>query len=156
MASLDKIDHKILNYLIEDGRIAFSAVAKDIGLTDVATKKRIDSLFKKGIIERITAILNLKALGFENPIFISIRTEMPKTADIVKRLMENDFVTELYQTLGEYNIMAKILVRDLEEAKRFVEQLQSIEGILDVKSTLVLSPMKKSYSLPPETLQKKL
>ena len=69
IVSLDKIDHIILQKLLEDGRASFSAIARDTNLTDVAIKKRFESLKRKGIIKAISAELNYKVLGFENPIF---------------------------------------------------------------------------------------
>ena len=84
--TLDKIDHKIIQKLLEDGRASFSAIAKEIALTDVAIKKRVERLKKRGIISNISAELNLKVLGYENPIFVQIRTEMSKNKDVIKRL----------------------------------------------------------------------
>lgn len=66
---LDKIDHKILQFLIEDGRASFSHIAREVKLTDVAIKKRIERLRMRGIINSFSAELNLKALGYQKPDF---------------------------------------------------------------------------------------
>src|SRR3989344_3449066 len=101
---LDKVDHKILSLLLEDGRASFSTIASDVKLTDVAIKKRIERLKRRGIINSITADLNLKALGYENPVLVQIRSELSKNRDVIKKLRELDYIIELYQVLGEYNI----------------------------------------------------
>ena len=91
MISLDKIDHKILQVLLADGRASYSKIAKETNLTDVAIKKRVESLKRKGVIESISANLNFKVLGFENPVFIQIRTDLAKSiflpAFFLKRLL---------------------------------------------------------------------
>ncbi len=154
--TLDKIDHTILQKLLEDGRASFSSIAKEAKLTDVAIKKRVESLIRKGIISSIGANLNYKVLGYESPIFVQMRTDMGKHKDLVKKLNSFDYVLELYQVLGEYNLMAKIIVPDLESAERFINDLGLIDGISDIKTQLVLSELKKSSALPTQALQKKL
>lgn len=156
VVSLDKIDHKILQKLLEDGRASFSSIAKETKLTDVAIKKRVESLFRKGVISSISANLNYKVLGYENPIFVQMRTDMSKHKDLIKKFNSFDYVLELYQVLGEYNLIAKIVVPNLDAAERFINDLGLVDGISDIKTQLVLSELKNSNSLPAQSLQKKL
>ncbi|MDD5162971.1 MAG: Lrp/AsnC family transcriptional regulator [Candidatus ainarchaeum sp.] len=154
--SLDKIDLVVIQKLIEDGRASFSSIAKEAKLTDVAIKKRVESLKRKGVISSITANLSYKTLGFENPIFIQIRSEVAKNKDLIKKLSALDYVCELYQVLGEYNLLAKIIVQDLDAAEKTISRLGTIDGILDLKTLVVLTEIKRSGALPSEALQKKL
>mgnify|MGYP001616561699 CR=1 FL=1 len=153
---LDKIDFKIIQHLLVDGRASFSAIAKDVSLTDVAIKKRFERLKRKGVIDYISANLNLKIMGYENPIFVQIRSEISKNKDLIKRLKEFDSVIELHQVLGEYNLLAKLVVPNLEVAEKFIESLGSLDGVLDIKTSLILSELKKTNALPLFSLQKKL
>ncbi|MBI4210536.1 MAG: Lrp/AsnC family transcriptional regulator [Candidatus Diapherotrites archaeon] len=156
MEVLDKVDHKILSLLLEDGRASFSAIANEVSLTDVAIKKRVERLKRRGIINAITADLNLKALGYENPVLVQIRSELSKNRDVIKKLNEMDYVLELHQVLGEYNIFAKLVVPDLDSAEKFVERLGTLDGVLDIKTLVVISEVKKSKMLPTLSLQKTL
>lgn len=153
---LDKIDHKILQMLLEDGRASFSQIAREVNLTDVAIKKRVEGLKRKGIIDSISANLNFKVLGFENPIFVQIRSELSKNKDLVKKLGTVDSIVELHQVLGEYNLFAKLIVPNLESAEHVINQIGAFDGILDVKTFVVLSELKRSNSLPSSSLQKRL
>jgi len=154
--SLDKIDHIVLEALLLDGRASFSAIARETKLTDVAIKKRVESLKRKGVISSVSVDLNYKVLGYENPIFVQIRSEVSKNKDIVKKLQNMDFVLELYQVLGEYNLIAKLIVPSIEEAEKFISQLGLIDGVIDLKTMVVLSEAKKSRTLPSKTLQNKI
>ena len=154
--SLDKVDLVIIKNLLNDGRSSFSGIAKQIGLTDVAIKKRVESLKRKGVLSSITANLNLKVLGFENPIYIQIRSEIGKNKDLFKKLNDFDCLIELYQVLGEYNLLAKIVVRDLGEAEKVIAKLGLLDGIIDLKTLVVLSELKHGSVLPNGALQKKL
>ena len=153
---LDRIDHKIIERLLIDGRMSFSSIAKEIKLTDVAIKKRFERLKKRGIIKSIKVSLNLKLLGYENPIFVQIRSEMSKTKDVLKRLRELDYVLELNETLGEYNILVKIVVPSIDNASDFVEKLCAMDGVMDTKTLVVMKEVKNSSSLPAMPLQKKI
>jgi DNA-binding Lrp family transcriptional regulator len=153
---LDKIDYKILQMLLEDGRASFSQIAREVNLTDVAIKKRFESLKRRAIIDSISANINFKVLGFENPIFVQIRSEISKNKDLVKKLNTIDSVVELHQVLGEYNLFAKLIVSDLENAEKVINQIGSFDGILDIKTFVVLSELKRTNSLPSSSLQKKL
>lgn len=154
--SLDKIDHIILRVLLEDGRASFSRIAKETSLTDVAIKKRVESLKRKGVIESISANLDFRVLGFENPVYVQLRTDLAKSKDVVKRFSSMDSVLELYQVLGEYNFLARLLVSDLGHAERVIAEFGKVDGVRDIKTLVVTNQLKRSNSLPTATLQRKL
>ncbi len=154
--SLDRVDHRILQALLSDGRMPYSQIAKDVSLTDVAIKKRVDSLFRKGVIDSIAVNLNFKALGFENPVFIQIRSELPKQKDVIKKISEMESVVELFQVLGEYNLLARVMVKNLADAQAVISRLGTVDGVSDVKTLVAVSQLKKSNHLPSSTLQKRL
>lgn len=153
---LDKIDFLILQKLLEDGRASFSAMARDTNLTDVAIKKRVERLKRKGIVHSITANLNYKSLGYENPIFVQLRTEMGKHKDVLKKLSEMDHVIELYQSMGEYNVLAKIIVPSLDNAEHYLNKMGIMDGVMDMKTMVLLSQAKYQNTLPSQPLQKRL
>ena len=55
---IDKIDNKIVDILLKDGRISYSDIAIKVGLTRTAVKNRISALEEKGIIEGYKAVIN--------------------------------------------------------------------------------------------------
>ncbi|RLG71238.1 MAG: hypothetical protein DRO04_00185 [Candidatus Iainarchaeum archaeon] len=156
VVALDKIDRKILEFLIEDGRASFSKIAKETKLTDVAIKKRVERLKMRGVLQGISAKLNLKSLGYENPIFVLLRTELSKNKDVIKKLQANEYVIELYQVLGEYNLLAKVVLPSLDQAEKFIEKIGLIDGVIDAKTQVILSELKNKVSLPAQVFQKKL
>ena len=154
--NLDKVDLIIIKNLLQDGRASFSSIAKETNLTDVAIKKRVEGLKRKGVISSISANLNYKVLGFENPIYLQIRSEIGKNKDLIKKLGSFDYIVELYQVLGEYNLLAKLIVNDLDAAEKAISRLGLIDGILDLKTLVVLSELKQGHTMPSTALQKKL
>jgi len=155
-ARIDKIDFIVLKQLLEDGRISYSSIAKETNLTDVAIKKRVESLKRRGILNSIKAEINYEVLGFEKPIFIQMRTEVGKTEDIMKKLNTFDYVMESYQVLGEFNILGKLMIPDIKFAEKFIKDISKLDGIIDLKTLIVLTKYKESNSLPSSVLQKTL
>ena len=51
---LDEKDLKIIEILRENARASYSEIAREVGLSESAVRKRIASLIKKGVIRRFT------------------------------------------------------------------------------------------------------
>jgi Lrp/AsnC family transcriptional regulator, regulator for asnA, asnC and gidA len=61
--NFDKTDVKIVNILLEDGRMPASEIARRIGdISERAVRYRIDRMVDGGIIQ-VSAVANLKHLG---------------------------------------------------------------------------------------------
>ncbi|HLD80623.1 MAG TPA: Lrp/AsnC family transcriptional regulator [archaeon] len=151
-ANLDKIDFKIMQMLIRDGRMSFSTIAKEVGLSDVAIKRRVERLQKKKVLRGFTAVLDLDVLGLNHPVYVGLRTELPKTSKVVQELTKSDLVCSLYQTIGYYNVLMKILSPNLKQTRKFIEDLGKIDGVLDVNSTIALSTLKDERYSPVSSL----
>ena len=64
MDSLDHIDRHILQLLEKDGRIAFSTIAQQLGVSNTMIHQRVEKLQAKGIIPEFGPRFDEKALGF--------------------------------------------------------------------------------------------
>ncbi len=155
-AFLDKIDHIVLKALLEDGRASYSAIAKEAGLTDVAIKKRVDSLKRKGILSGIVASINYEVLGFRNPLYVQIRSDISQKKDLLKKLKSIDYVAEIYEVLGEYNFLAKLILPDVGYANQFIKEMETLPAVKDIKTMVVVNNIKNSPTIPMSTFQKRL
>lgn len=155
MSSLDKIDLLLLGRLLEDGRSSFSQLARETNLTDVAIKKRFERLKRQGIINTISADLNLDVLGFTKPVFVLLKTEPSKNKHISKRLSEMEQVVEFHELMGEHNFMLKLVCPDMSHVKRVLDDLGYIDGVRELRSMPVLNVVKKTNALPPTSFQKR-
>ena len=156
MHSLDKVDKLILERLLDDGRASFSQLARETKLTDVAIKKRVERLQKKGILKSISAQLDYASLGYQKPVFLHLRVDPSMNADVKKKLQSMDHVMELYDTMGEYNLLVKLVSPSMELVHRFLQDLGRLGGVRELKSHVVLNEAKRSASLPTSSLQKRL
>ena len=57
---LDEIDQKIVQLLIKNARFSYSDIGKEVGISRVAVKARIQALEKKGLLKNIRQLSILK------------------------------------------------------------------------------------------------
>ncbi len=156
MVKLDKVDVVILKHLVRDGRSSNTEIAKSIGVSDVAIKKRIDSLKNRKILKSITALIDYSVLGFESPVFLFFKTLPEKTREILNKLIQLDYIQEAFLTSGEYSIIAKAIFKKNSDLVKILSDFESMPGITELKQSLIISQEKDSRDLPSSALQNNL
>ena len=75
MNNIDDFDLQILKYLDEDGRMAYSAIATAMGVSNTMIHQRINRLTEQGILTGIKPVLNEKKLGYDWGAFTGLSLE---------------------------------------------------------------------------------
>lgn len=153
MQIIDKIDKFIIEQLAINGRVSFANIAKEINLTDVAIKKRLDRLIQKGIIKSITAEIDYEILGFNEKVEILVTFDPAKQNEIIKKLKEMEDIKEVVEVTGEYNILIRIMALDKADLKMLLDNIFQIDGITKASILTLLKEHKNSKNLPRKILQ---
>jgi DNA-binding Lrp family transcriptional regulator len=153
MQIIDKIDKYIIEQLAINGRVSFANIAKEINLTDVAIKKRLDRLIQKGIIKSITAEIDYEILGFNEKVEILVTFDPSKQNEIIKKLKEMEDIKEVIEVTGEYNILIRIMALDKADLKMLLDNIFQIDGITKASILTLLKEHKNSKNLPRKILQ---
>ncbi|WP_457591565.1 Lrp/AsnC ligand binding domain-containing protein [Geoglobus sp.] len=67
--------------------------------------------------------------------FVLIKVMPRKEREVYERLIKLDEVEELYPLFGEYDLIAKIVVKDFEELSEVVvKKIRSIDGVIETKT----------------------
>lgn len=141
---LDKKDEKIIEILRENGRTSYSQLAKAIGLSDVAVKKRLDNLLYNNVIYNISAKINWKKIGYNYEAVVGVKTMAGKTADIASHLSKDKRILSVYAVVGEFDLIARLISKNMDDIRDFVEnKLSKAEGILEVRTSVVFSKYKE-------------
>ncbi|MFQ6051613.1 MAG: Lrp/AsnC family transcriptional regulator [Candidatus Hydrothermarchaeota archaeon] len=142
---MDEVDKKIVEILRDDSRTTFSQIARDLGISDVAVYKRVKKLQDEGIIKRFTLVIDPRAMGREVIAYVLMKTLANHTIPIAERLREEEWVSEIYTLVGEYDIIAKVETSSIQSLKEFVERrLRNMEGILDLRTSIVFTVFKEN------------
>lgn len=153
MQAIDKIDKYIIEQLTINGRASFANIAKDINLTDVAIKKRLDRLMQKGIIKAISSEIDYEILGFNEKAEMLITIDPSKQNEILKKLKDIEDIKEIIEVTGEYNIIVRIMAIDKSDLKQLLDNIFKIDGITKISILTLLKEHKNSKNLPRKILQ---
>ncbi len=142
MRTLDRIDRDILNMLSKNARAKLTQIARRIGLSIDATKKRILKLERDGVITRYTIQVNPRVIGLPLAIhiYLQLRNFSQKRFDeFMGYLLGNSRVIDVMSVAGDYDLYMVFLAADPDDLdKRKNEIKQKFSDIIgDWKEVIV-------------------
>lgn len=145
---MDATDKKILQLLIGNGRMSYVDIAKELGLSRVAIRERINNLLDNNIIEKFSVVINSDKLGKKVSAFFEVDCEPTSLVSVAETLVENPKVASCYQMTGPSTLHMHVLVQDFEELEHFInEELYDLTGITRVESHILLRRFKSRSGL---------
>lgn len=145
---IDDLDLKILNFLSDNGRISYVDLAKELGLSRVAIRERINQLTKHDVIEKFSVVINSEKIGKKVSAFFEVDCDPYHLVAVAETLVENTRVASCYQMTGPSTLHMHVLVDDFEMLEQFInEELYALEGITRVESHILLRRFKSRTGL---------
>ncbi|MEL6393444.1 MAG: Lrp/AsnC family transcriptional regulator [Bacteroidota bacterium] len=143
----DKTDLEILRMLQEDSSRTHRSIAEELGMTVTPVFERTRRLEREGYIDKYTAVVNRRKLGYKQTIFIGI-TLKGHTKDYLDRFVniidEFDEVLECHRVSGTFDYLLKVVVKDVEAYDNFIRnKLTIVSDLGSVQSLIVLSTSKE-------------
>ncbi|NOZ76719.1 MAG: Lrp/AsnC family transcriptional regulator [Euryarchaeota archaeon] len=143
---MDETDRKILEVLMKNSRTPYKEIAKAVKISDVAVHKRIKKL--GDVIDSFTITVKQEEYGRGTVAVILVRSEVGRTAEIAEELAAMADVTEVYNSLGEYDIIAKVRTESMDSLKRMVEkELSRVRGLIEIRTNVVFDCKKEEVNL---------
>jgi Lrp/AsnC family transcriptional regulator for asnA, asnC and gidA len=145
---MDDIDLKIIDKLRGESRASYKDISRGVKISDVAVHKRIKNLQKKGIVKKFTVVVDQKKLNKNTTAILMVKCDVGSAPLIAKVLAETHDISEVYTTIGEYDIVAKIRTTDMDALKDLVEKkLRMTKGIHEIRTSVVFDAFKEDLSL---------
>ncbi|MGB3066858.1 Lrp/AsnC family transcriptional regulator [Sphingobacterium thalpophilum] len=140
MNGMDEFDLQILKYLDTDGRMAYSAIAAALGVSNTMIHQRISRLMEQGILTGIKPVLDEKKLGYDWGAFTGLSLEKDHDSGrIIEELKKIPEVTECYYITGNYTLYIKIIAKNHEHMRKLLyEKIDNIPGIAKTDSLIEL------------------
>jgi len=137
--------------LQRDGRMKYSDLANQVGLTTSPCIERVKRLERDGHIQSYTAILNPTKLNVAMVVFVQVRLDRSikdSFAKFRKSVLALSQVQECYLVTGNYDFTIKARVSNMDAYRKFLESdLLSIPGVQESTSSVVIDPIKESLSI---------
>ena len=146
MYEIDKTDIKIINLLMEDGRMSASEIARRIGdISERVIRYRIDRIIQEGYIQ-ISAITNRKLLGYVVTADVFLEVESSAILDVAKKVSEYECVSYVACSIGESDISVQVVGHNNDEIYQFVtEIIGKIAGVRKTTTSIVPLVLKDVY-----------
>jgi Lrp/AsnC family transcriptional regulator for asnA, asnC and gidA len=141
---LDDKDKAIIRQLQVDGRMAYAQLAPLVGLSEAATRQRVNRLTERGVMS-IVAVTDPLALGYgyQAMLGIQIDTEVAKTAEKLGQIDELEYVVI---AAGRYDVLAEVVCRDADHLLGVIdEKIRRVSGVRTVETLTYLRIVKQQY-----------
>lgn len=158
MYELDKTDIKIVNLLLEDGRMSASEISRRMGdISERAIRYRIDRMVEEGVIQ-ISAVVNPEALGFKIKADVWLEVESDLILDVAKKMAAFENVTYVACGIGQNDVSIQVVAKDTSEVYYFVtEVIRKVPGVRKTTTSIVPIILKDVHQWRvPESIMKEV
>lgn len=150
--TLDNKDRLLLTHLQPTARLTNAELARRVNLSPPGVQKRLRKLEKSGIIESYVTLVDREAVGFDMLCFVQVTLQRhePEAVHRFRRIVQTlPEVMECHHITGEYDYLLKVIVRNRKHLEQFlVETLTPIPGMDKLRTSLVLSEIKRTTTVP--------
>jgi Lrp/AsnC family transcriptional regulator for asnA, asnC and gidA len=146
--ALDDLDRAIIAALQKDGRTAFRAIARDLGVAEGTIRFRANRLQRDGVMS-ITAFAHPEKLGYGVLVSLLLRVAPSRRAAVIDELRAWPEVMYLSSCAGRADLMLQAVSRSLEQLdEQLLARIGDIDGVVDVSTLVELKVHKAHYELP--------
>src|SRR5215216_7412030 len=136
---MEKLDRRILSLLARDGRMSYTDIGKETGLSTSAAQQRVRRLEQRGVIKGYTAILDADELGLLVTAFVAIKPFDPSQPDDApERLQHIEEIISCYSVAGEANYLLKVQAPTMAQLENVLARIRA-DGKVSTHTTTVLS-----------------
>lgn len=112
--NLDEIDMKITDKLAKDGRVSFTKIAQEIGISTDTVVRRYKKLKKNNYL-KVSIQFNPSLLGYRVILYLYLAlTDQSQTKATLERLSKIAGITFLVKVYGDFDLLAAFLVKDFK------------------------------------------
>lgn len=146
MLDFDETNLKIVDLLMQNGRMSAAEIARKVGnISERSVRYRIQKLEEEGLI-KISAIVNPKSLGLNVVADVFIEVETGRILEVARMLSEYECISYVACAIGERDISVQVVARDSNEVYSFVtDTLGKIPGIRRTTTSIVPLVIKDVY-----------
>jgi DNA-binding Lrp family transcriptional regulator len=149
---LDKLDLAILKRLLEDGRLAYVKLAKELKVPDTTIHFRLKRLQELGVLKGFTAVIDPRQTGLKDLAIIKLKIEPHPVEFLTEERLEEiaaefgklDQVKFLATSVEAGELIAIVGADDRRVVNKIAARMKASGGIKEVE-LIRLSEVLKGY-----------
>ena len=149
-SEIDQFDQKILDALVEDGRMSITELSERVGLSKTPCQARLKKLIDSGYIDGFKAILNPIKLGLDHVAFAEVKlTDTREEAllsfnNAIKKIKE---IEECHMIAGRFDYLLKVRTSDIRRYRIVLgEKISSWPFVASASTNVVMQSVKENWS----------
>jgi Lrp/AsnC family transcriptional regulator for asnA, asnC and gidA len=142
---LDEVDKSLIEELQIDGRLAFATLAPRVGLSEAATRQRVNKLLERGVVQ-VVAVTDPAMVGLRHQAMVGINVDTD-VREVANQLAKIEAVDYVVIAAGRYDLLVELFCADQEEFVNIVnDQIRPVDGIRVLEILTYLSLVKQTYN----------
>lgn len=131
---IDKIDQKILSFLVKNARMPFLEIARECGVSGAAIHQRVKKMENLGIITGSRLLVKPQTLGLNVCAFVGVQlSQANKYPEVIEQLKKISEVVECHFITGKHALLLKIYCFDHDHLMEIL--INTIQNIPSVEQT---------------------
>jgi Lrp/AsnC family transcriptional regulator, leucine-responsive regulatory protein len=136
---VEEINRKIIALLAADGRMSFTELARQTGLSVSAAQQRVRRLEQRGVIKGYSAVISAEEIGLPLTAFVSIKPFDPAAPDDApQRLSHLGAIEACHSVAGDENYILKVRVGSPSDLEDLLQEIRAAASV-STHTTIVLS-----------------
>ena len=144
MKGIDGTDKKIIKLLQKNGRMPNTEIARKTGITETTVRYRLQRLIKEEYIE-IAAIIDPVKLGNGVEGSIRIQADIKQMQPVTQALKAIPELFYVARVSGKADFDTNFSVKDMVTARKLIDRINSIDGVIDTDMVTVMEYVKERY-----------
>ena len=141
---IDSTDVRILEALMEDGRIAYSTLAEQIGSSNTLIHQRVRKLKELGILTQPVYLVSPEHAGYDTCAFVLIIVREAKDIhDVIESLKQIPEIVSCVSIMGRYDLMVKMYAVNNRHLQDIVHD--KLQAIPEIESTNTMVAFEVSF-----------
>ena len=143
--ALDETDKAIIRELQNDGRMPYAQLAPLVGLSQAATRQRVNRLVEGGVMQ-VVAVTDPTTLGLghQSMLGITVDGDVRKVTDAISALAGADYVVI---TAGRFDVLVEVVADSADSFLELVnEDIRTIPGVRTVEIFSYVRLVKQTYN----------
>ena len=146
-SEIDHFDEKIVDALLENGRMSVTELSSRIGLSKTPCQMRLQRLVREGYIEGFRAVINPAKIGLAHVAFAEVKltdTREAALANFNKAVKKIQEVEECHMIAGRFDYLLKIRTSDIHRYREILgEKISSLPFVANTSTNVVMQSVKE-------------